>query len=91
MRQRPGTANGTVFITLEDGQGCVNVIIWGTLVEQFRQAVIGAHLLGVKGRVQKQGQIIHFMAEALYHCDHYLKQLQTADRHALTLRSRDFH
>ena len=49
MRQRPGTAKGTMFVTLEDETGPVNVIVWPALVEHWRQPLLGARLLAVEG------------------------------------------
>ena len=77
MRQKPGTAKGTMFVTLEDGDTSLNVIVWPHLVEAYRKALLKSHLLGVVGRVQKEGRILHFIAESLHSCDHYLAQLHT--------------
>ena len=54
-RQRPDTASGVVFVTLEDETGCVNVIVWRDLVERQRRELLGARLLGVYGRVEREG------------------------------------
>ena len=90
-RQRPGTAKGTVFITLEDADYSLNVIIWPDIVETYRAALLGAHLLGVSGRVQKQGKIIHLIADKLVNCDAYLHYLKTSELKTPSLKSRDFH
>lgn len=91
MRQRPGTAKGTVFLTCEDGEGAVNIIVWPKHVTRYRSAVIGAHLLGITGRVQKQNGIVHFVAEKLVDCSHFLRFLQPEQKAYLKLKSRDFH
>ena len=91
MRQRPGTAKGTVFVTIEDGTGSVNVIVWPDLTMSCRSALLGSHLLGVVGRVQKQGAITHFIAEKLVNCDQYLARLQPETSIAIAPKSRDFH
>lgn len=83
VRQRPGTAKGTVFITLEDEAGTVNVICWPTLVEQFRREVMGAQLLGVYGVWQCESNVRHLVAKRLVDLSHMLGELDT--------RSRDFH
>ncbi|MEK9573248.1 MAG: error-prone DNA polymerase [Alphaproteobacteria bacterium] len=75
-RQRPGTAKGTMFLTIEDGELSVNVIVWPHIVERDRAVLLGAHLLGVYGKVQKEGIVTHFIADALHSCDHYLGLLQ---------------
>ncbi|MHA7850172.1 OB-fold nucleic acid binding domain-containing protein [Roseovarius sp.] len=63
LRQRPGTAKGVIFLTLEDETGVVNVVVWRTLYEQFRRAVISGRLLRVTGRVQRQSGVVHVVAE----------------------------
>jgi error-prone DNA polymerase len=65
VRQRPGTASGVIFATLEDETGIVNVIIWPKTFERFRPIVLGAKLLGVDGRLQREGLVIHVIAERL--------------------------
>lgn len=82
VRQRPGTAKGVVFITLEDDAGTVNVICWPTLVEQFRREVMGAQLLGVYGMWQSENNVRHLVAKRLVDLSHLLGELET--------RSRDF-
>lgn len=63
LRQRPGTAKGVIFITLEDETGIVNVIVWRALYERFRRAVIAGRMLRVTGRVQRQSGVTHVIAE----------------------------
>ncbi|WP_377807857.1 error-prone DNA polymerase (plasmid) [Azospirillum sp. A29] len=65
VRQRPGSANGVLFITLEDETGIANVIVWKKLFEQQRRVVLGANMMAVKGRVQVEGEVIHLIAERL--------------------------
>ena len=91
MRQRPGTAKGTVFVTIEDSLLSVNVIVWPHIVERDRTALLGAHLMGVYGRLQRQGPITHFIAESVHNCDSYLGFLHASDQQAPRLKSRDFH
>lgn len=83
MRQRPGTASGVVFVTLEDESGLINVVVWPKLVERQRRVLLGASLMGVEGRLETDGQVHHLIAERLY--DHS----ELVER--LGLRSRDFH
>ncbi|MGC6536052.1 MAG: error-prone DNA polymerase [Candidatus Puniceispirillaceae bacterium] len=91
-RQRPGTAKGTVFVTMEDGDFSLNVIIWPKLVETYRQAVLKSRLLGVVGRIQREGRILHFIAERLEVCDDYLRHLRTASGAVLKpYKGRNFH
>jgi DNA-directed RNA polymerase len=65
LRQRPGTAKGVIFLTLEDETGVINVIIWRKLYEQFRRAIIAGRLLRVTGRVQHEGGVTHLIAERI--------------------------
>jgi len=82
-RQRPGTANGVVFVTLEDETGYTNVVVWNDLVEKQRREVLGARLLGVEGKIQREGEIVHLVAQRLFDYTRLLGKLMTA--------SRDFH
>ncbi|GIS15168.1 MAG: error-prone DNA polymerase 2 [Alphaproteobacteria bacterium] len=90
-RQMPGTAKGTVFITLEDAHYSLNVIVWPAIVRAYRAALLGSHLLGVSGRIQKQGKIIHLIADKLVNCDLYLQYLRTPELKIPILKSRNFH
>ncbi len=65
LRQRPGTANGVIFLTLEDETGIVNIVVWRKIYEQFRRAVISGRLLKVTGRMQKVDAVIHVIAEEI--------------------------
>jgi len=87
MRQRPQTANGVVFVTLEDETGSVNVIVWKAVKEQFRQVVYQSRLMAVYGVWQRDedsgGQVRHVIAKRLVDLTHLLGELATT--------SRDFH
>jgi len=63
LRQRPGTAKGVIFLTLEDETGVVNVIVWRKIYEAFRRAVISGRLLRITGRVQRGHGVTHVIAE----------------------------
>ncbi len=65
VRQRPGSASGVIFATLEDETGVANVIIWPAVFERHRAAVLKASLLAVRGRLQREGLVIHVVAEEL--------------------------
>lgn len=65
VRQRPGTAKGVIFLTLEDETGTCNVVIWAKVYERFRRAVIAGRLLRVTGRVQREGGVVHVVAEGI--------------------------
>ena len=92
MRQRPGTASGTVFVTLEDGQGTANVIIWPKLTETYREALLRAQILGVVGRVQRQQAVIHVIAESLFNLNGFLRHIdaKAVKGRGVFTKSRDF-
>ena len=62
-RQRPGTAAGVIFLTLEDETGTANVIVWKQVYEAFRKAIIAGRLVRVTGRIQRDGPTTHLIAE----------------------------
>ncbi|MEH6696861.1 MAG: error-prone DNA polymerase [Hyphomonas sp.] len=68
VRQRPGTASGTVFITLEDETGVANLVVWPRVMERFRSVVMRARIIHVKGRVQTADNVTHIIAEQLIDC-----------------------
>ncbi|MGF6774907.1 error-prone DNA polymerase [Paraburkholderia sp. GAS334] len=80
VRQRPGTARGVMFVTLEDETGNVNVIIWPSLLEKQRKEALGASLLAVYGVWQCQGEVRHLVAQRLVDMSHLLGGLQSASR-----------
>jgi error-prone DNA polymerase len=82
-RQRPGSASGVTFVTLEDETGNVNLVIWKDLAEKQRKVLLGSRLMGVRGRVQREGDVLHVIAHRL---EDYTSLLGT-----LVTRSRDFH
>jgi error-prone DNA polymerase len=93
MRQRPGTASGTVFLTIEDGQGQANVIVWPKLTETYRDALLRSQIIGLVGRVQRAQSVTHFIAEALFDLNGFLRHLDesASQKPASTrMRSRDF-
>ncbi|MFI4949380.1 MAG: OB-fold nucleic acid binding domain-containing protein, partial [Alphaproteobacteria bacterium] len=65
IRQRPGSAKGVIFITIEDETGIANLIVWPPILERFRRTVLGATLLYCKGRLQREEGVIHVVAEDL--------------------------
>ena len=65
IRQRPGSANGVVFVTLEDETGIANLIVWPAVLERFRRAALGATLLYCRGKLQREEGVIHIVAEDL--------------------------
>ena len=65
VRQRPGSANGVLFVTLEDETDIANLIIWPSLFERQRRLILSANMIGCRGKVQREGQVIHVIAEHL--------------------------
>ena len=82
-RQRPDTASGVMFVTLEDETGATNVIVWRDLGDRQRRELLGARLLGVYGKVEREGAVVHVLAGRLVDLTPLLGALPT--------RSRDFH
>ena len=82
-RQRPGTASGVVFITLEDETGHINLIVWNRFVERARRVLLGARLLGVRGEVQREGEVLHVITQHVDDYSHLLGEL--------VVPFRDFH
>ena len=82
-RQRPDTASGVVFVTLEDETGTINVIVWRDLGDRQRRELLGARLMAVYGRVEREGEVVHVLAGRLVDMSSLLGTLPT--------RSRDFH
>ena len=64
-RQRPGTAKGVIFLTLEDETGVANIVVWAQVFERFRRAVIAGRCLKVTGRLQRDGDVVHVVAERI--------------------------
>ena len=82
-RQRPDTSSGVVFVTLEDETGATNVIVWRDVGDRQRRELLGARLLAVFGKVEREGPVVHVLAGRLADLSPLLGSLQT--------RSRDFH
>lgn len=81
-RQHPN-AGGTIFITLEDEFGCSNIVIWSRVVQQYQKAVVHGRLLMIEGKVEREGLVIHVIADAIHDYTAWLGRLHTS--------SRDFH
>jgi error-prone DNA polymerase len=103
VRQRPGTAKGVVFMTIEDETGIANLVVWAREFERFRRIVMGARCLAARGIVQKEGLVIHVIVERLVdltadvhgiavpfaRADEVIRPGQ--DAREMNLPSRDFH
>jgi error-prone DNA polymerase len=82
-RQRPGSAGGVTFVTLEDESGYVNLVVWERVAERQRQALIASRLMGVVGELQLEGEVMHVIVQRLVDLSRWLGELAVA--------SRDFH
>ena len=82
-RQRPGTASGVIFMTVEDETGNINVVIWQHLLERFRAPILQARLIRIKGLMERDGCVIHVIARQLEDMSSHLQGFR--------LKSRDFH
>ena len=78
-RQRPGTAKGVIFLTLEDETGTANVVVWARIFERFRRAVIAGRCLKVTGRLQRDGDVVHVVAEGIADISALLDEIVAID------------
>ncbi|MEL7133291.1 MAG: error-prone DNA polymerase, partial [Pseudomonadota bacterium] len=74
-RQRPGTASGVIFLTLEDETGVSNVVVWPKIYEKFRRSVMGGRLLRVTGYLQREGIVVHLIAQDIQDVSYKLSEL----------------
>ncbi len=79
IRQRPGSAKGVMFITIEDETGVANLVVWTTVFEAQRAIVLGAGMLGVQGRIQREGDVVHLVAAKLFDLSGQLAALSERD------------
>ena len=81
-RQRPSSASGVLFLTLEDETNNINVVIWTRVLERYRAAIVQGRLLKIKGVMERKDSVIHVIAGHVEDLSHYLEQF--------SLKSRDF-
>ena len=65
VRQRPGSAKGVMFITLEDETGIANLVVWAKVFEANRRAVLSASMMAARGRIQREGDVVHLIAHRI--------------------------
>lgn len=65
VRQRPGSAKGVLFITMEDETGIANVVVWQKVFERFRRVILSSSMIAVHGRIQREGDIVHLVAHRI--------------------------
>ena len=80
VRQRPGSAKGVVFMTLEDETGVANAVVWPKTLERYRKVVMGARLILIKGRIQRHEDIIHVVCGQLEDRSDWLRELAEETR-----------
>ncbi|WP_336717895.1 OB-fold nucleic acid binding domain-containing protein [Asaia bogorensis] len=100
VRQRPGSGEGVCFITLEDETGIANLVVWPDIFEKYRSVILSASMLAAKGRIQREGDVVHLVTLELTDLSPLLRQVGerggASDQAArsldqLNFRSRNFH
>jgi error-prone DNA polymerase len=79
-KQRPGTASGVTFVTLEDETGYANLVVWKRIAEEQRSVLLNARLMGVEGELQVEGKVIHVIAKRLLDHSGLLGELSVRSR-----------
>ena len=79
VRQRPGSARGVMFITLEDETGIANLVVWKKVFEQHRRVVLSAGMIAVTGRIQREGEVVHVVVHRITDLSHELASLGERD------------
>jgi error-prone DNA polymerase len=91
IRQRPGTAKGVTFVTLEDETGIANLVVWPDRFEAARKTVMTSRFLCAEGKVQREGEVIHLVAERFEDLSPWLAELRDGEAATELQKSRDFH
>jgi error-prone DNA polymerase len=79
-RQRPSTASGVIFMTLEDETGHINVVVWPWVVERQRREVVGSRMVGIHGTIEREGEVVHLVVNRITDLTHLLGRLHTTSR-----------
>ena len=88
VRQKPATATGVVFVTIEDETGIANLVVWRDVYEKHRRILLTARMIAAHGKVQREGEVVHVVVDRLEDLTPDLARIGDAD---LAVRSRDFH
>lgn len=91
VRQRPGTAKNIVFVTIEDETGTANLVVFPNVFDFYRKEIVGAKLLMVEGTLQKEGEVIHVVAEQLFDLSGLLYRLNVIDESVVPKTSPESH
>jgi len=89
VRQRPGTASGICFITIEDETGNANLVVFEKLFVQYRKEILSSRLLMVEGKLQKEGEVIHVIVQLCYNFSGLLQKLMANEQELLILSRAD--
>ena len=79
VRQRPGTASGIVFVTIEDETTHANLVVWSTVFEANRAEIMASDLLACTGKVQREGRVIHVVVQDVFDLSPWLKEIDGPD------------
>lgn len=79
VRQKPGSAKGVMFITIEDETGPANIVVWPKLFERRRRVVLGSSMMAINGRIQREGEVVHLIAQQLFDLSVDLSSLSERD------------
>src|SRR6185503_4681327 len=91
VRQRPGTAKGVCFITIEDETGTANLVVFENIIEQYRREILQSKLMMVEGKLQVEGEVIHVIVEKCFDLSKMLKTLISGEAVNVFSRGRNFH
>ena len=86
VRQRPGTASGICFITIEDETGTVNLVVFAKLFDQYRKEIIQSRLLMVEGQLQREGEVVHVIVRRCFDYSKLLRHLNASTEGQLSLK-----
>ena len=89
VRQRPGSAQGVLFVTIEDETGHANLIVWSSVFDRHRRVLLSATMLACRGKLQKEGEVIHVVAEEIFDLSALLRSVGDETR-AMRVAARDF-
>jgi len=79
VRQKPGSAKGVMFLTIEDETGPANVVVWPSLFEKRRRVVLASSMMAINGRIQREGDVVHLVAQQLFDLSSELSGLADMD------------
>ncbi len=94
VRQRPGSARGVLFVTMEDETGAANIVVWQRVFERFRRVILSSDMIAVAGRIQREGEVVHLVARRITGLSRDLAGIGAREAPpggGIRVRSRDFH